>query len=92
VGLLQHGKRVLERHNNVQKGQRLLVFVAVQDVAIQSFGKKTLKNMSVSALMFFNYCQCACETIASKATPIMIRWKRWCRPGVPFWLTRRDDQ
>jgi len=48
AGLLQHGKRVLERHNNVQKGQGLLVFVAVQDVAIQSFGKKTLKSMSAS--------------------------------------------
>jgi len=92
--LLQHGQRVLERHNNVQKGQSLLVFVAVQDVAIQSFKKKTLKSMSASALMFFIFdcCQRACETIASKATPIMIRWKRWCRPGFPHWLTRRDDQ
>ena len=92
AGLLQHGKRVLEWQNNVQKGQGLLVFVAVQDVAIQSFGKKTLKSMSASALMLINCCQRACETIASKATPIMIRWKRWCRPGVPFWLTRRDNQ
>jgi len=92
VGLLQYGKRVLERHNNVQKGQGLFVFVVVQDVAIQSFGKKKLKSMSASALMFFNCCQRASETITSKATPIMIRWKRWCRPGVPFWLTRRDDQ
>ena len=48
AGLLQHGKRLLERHNNVQKGRGLLVFVAVQDVTIQSFGKKTLKSMSAS--------------------------------------------
>jgi len=92
AGLLQHGKRLLERHNNVQKGHGLLVFVAVQDVTIQSFGNKTLKSMSASALLFFDYCQRACETIASKATPIMIRWKRWYRPTDPFWLTRRDDQ
>ena len=57
AGLLQHGKRVLERHNNVQKGQGFLVFVAIQDVAIQSFRKKMLKSMSASALMFFNCCQ-----------------------------------
>jgi len=48
AGFLQHEKRVLELHSNVQKGQRLLIFVAVQDVAIQSFGKKTLKSMSAS--------------------------------------------
>ena len=75
AGLLQHGKQVLERHNNVQKGQCLFVFVTAQDVVVQSFGKKTLKSMSASALMFFNCCQRACETIASKDTPIMIRWK-----------------
>jgi len=74
AGLLQHGQRVLGRLNNVQKGQGQLDFVAVQDVAIQTFGKETLKSMSTSALMFSNCCQRACETFASKATPIMIRW------------------
>ena len=55
-----------------------------------TFGKEIMEPMS--AIMFFNCCQRASETITSKATPIMIRLKRWCRPGVPFWLTRRDNQ
>jgi len=45
-----------------------LVFVTVEDVAIQTFGKETFKSMSTT-LMFFNCCQCACETFASKDTP-----------------------
>ena len=77
VGLLQHGERVLERLNDVQKVQGVLVFVAAEKVALQIFGKEIMKPTSASALMFFNCCQRACETFTSKATPIMIRWKHW---------------
>ena len=64
--LLQHGKRLLERFNNVSKGQGLLVFVAVADVTVQPFGKERLKKMKASAFMFFNCCQRAGETCTSK--------------------------
>ena len=36
--LLQHGKRMLERFNNLSKGQGVLVFVAVADVVVQPEG------------------------------------------------------
>jgi len=37
---------LLERLNNVSKVQGLLVFVAVEDVAVQPFGKELIKKMS----------------------------------------------
>ena len=88
--LLQHGKQLLERLNNVSKVQGLLVFVAVD----QTFGKELIKKMSASTFMFFNCCQCACEKFTSKATPIMIRWKHWYFHriiGVPDICSRRDN-
>jgi len=79
--LLQHGKRLLERFNNVSKIQGLLVCVAVADIAVQTFGKELIKKMSASAFMFFNNYQRACETCTSKATPITIWRKQRCRPA-----------
>jgi len=38
--LQQHGKRLLERFNNVSKGQGVLVFVTVADVAVQTSGRR----------------------------------------------------
>ena len=38
--LLQYGKRLLERFNNVSKGQGVLVFVTVADVAVQTSGRR----------------------------------------------------
>jgi len=90
--LLQHGKRLLERFNNVSKGQGVLVFVAVADVAVQTFGKERLKKMKASAFMFFNCCQRAGETCTSKATPIMIWRKERYRPAVdPTEALHRPD-
>ena len=66
AGLLQNRKRVLERLND---GQGQLVFVTAEKVALQTFGKEIMEPMSASALMFFNCCQCACETCTPKATP-----------------------
>ena len=57
AGLLQHGKRVLKRLNDVQKGQGSLVFVAAEKVALQTFGKEIMEPMAMKALMFFNCCQ-----------------------------------
>ena len=91
--LLQHGKRVLKRLNDVQKGQGSLVFVA-EKVAFQTFGKEIMEPMSASALMFFNCCQRARETCTSKATPTMVRWKHWCFHqiiGVPAMRRSRPD-
>jgi len=85
--LLQHGKRMLERFNNLSKGQGVLVFVAVADVAVQTFGEERLKKMKASAFMFFNCCQRACETTTSEATPIMIWRKQQCRPAGLVGLT-----
>jgi len=45
-----------------------------------------------AALMFFNCCQRACESFASKATPIMIRWEYWCRLARSDATTRLDDE
>ena len=94
AGLLQHGKRVLQRLNDVQKGQGWFVFVAAKKVALQTFGKVIMEPMSASALMFFNCCQRACESCTSKATLIMIRWKHWYFHqiiGVPVMRRRRPD-
>jgi len=80
--LLQHGKRILELFNNLSKGQGVLVFVAIADVSVQTFGEERLKKMKASAFMFFNCCQRSGETCTSKATPIMIWRKERCRPAV----------
>ena len=50
AGLLQHGKRVLKRLNDVQKGQGYLVFVAAEKDALQTFGKEIMEPMSMRAL------------------------------------------
>ena len=68
---------MLERFNNLSKGQGVLVFVAVADVVVQTFGKELIKKMSASAFM----CQRTCETCTCKATPIMIWLKHRCRPA-----------
>jgi len=44
-----------------------------------TFGKEIMEPMS--AIMFFNCCQRACETCTSKATPRMIRCKHVASTG-----------
>jgi len=78
---------MLERFNNLSKGQGVLVFVAVADVVVQTFGEERLKKMNASAFMFFNYCQRTCETTTSKATSIMIWRKQRRRPTGLVGLT-----